>query len=35
MTVTGTSGSKLNVIIGSDFAAGIVGFVDATDVQTL
>lgn len=35
MTVTGTSGSKLNVIIGRDFAAGIVGFVDATDVQTL
>ena len=35
MTVTGTSGSKLNVIIGSDFAAGIVGFVDATDVQTI
>jgi hypothetical protein len=35
MTVTGTSGSKLNVIIGSDFAAGIVGFVDAIDVQTI
>jgi hypothetical protein len=35
MTVTGTKGSKLNVIIGSDFAAGVSGFVNASDVQTI
>jgi len=35
MTVTGTNGNKLTVIIGSDFAAGTVGFVDATQVQSI
>jgi len=35
MTITGTSGNKLTVIIGSDFANGTVGFVDASDVQTI
>jgi hypothetical protein len=35
MTVTGTNGNKLTVIIGSDFANGTVGFVDATQVQSI
>ena len=35
MTVTGTSASKLNVVIGSDFANGTTGYVEASDVQTI
>jgi hypothetical protein len=35
MTVLGSTGSKLNVVIGSDFANGQSGFVDSSEIQTI
>ena len=35
MTVIGSTGSQLNVIIGSDFANGTTGYVNSNDVQTI